>query len=886
MNRLLIVTLLFLSFVTHGEEMSKPNIIFVLADDLGWAELGCYGNEFNETPHLDALAKEGMRFTNAYASAPVCSPYRVSLLTGLVPARVGITDYLRPNSANALSTSHITLAEMFRRNGYATGMVGKWHLTGYKHHGAEFEIRPRDHGFDWNIGSEVKGVGNGANTWPYVFRDQGIRWLDLPENRLGEKEYLTDRLNLEAVDFVERSVADGNPFFLYLSHYAPHTILNGRDDLVDKYRRKHPPGKSGRENCYICEDAGLGKGDPGNHWAVDHNPHLAAMLESIDDGIGMLVAKLDELGISDNTIVIFTSDNGGERNVTSNAPLRGGKSQLYEGGIRVPLVVRWPDRIPSKVVSENATMNTDFYPTLLEAAGIEPDPEQILDGISVLSNWEDPDNVPERDFLAWHYPLDRPHFLGGVSGGAIRSGGWKLVEHFDSGKDELYSLRSDISESDDVSEHHPETVSELKRKLAEWRESVGGATPSPPFLLETRNLYFGDHFSDGLVSERLRYSKDWVAEDGVLKRLETGSDTTRIFLRDAEFTDALIRFKFRMGEATDIRLVTGNGGAYNAVLHIREDHFFLQTASDKSVPWFSYRHGECAFDFDPEKWYTMTVEFLDDEVVAHINRERVVYAKHPIIDQTRKYLALQVDEKFVCFDDFQVFTAASKKGDALDEGRAGLDAVLDRYPVPKSLEEEYQIEKRNAHEKLYQSDEFYRGLVKRVQTLDEKRKEQFPGVFLSTKDRRSAIGEERKRLLKSDPIYKELLHATHRSKRALETFLIEQKPEIENWPRSKKEAELERLRRRFATSDSYEALLEQSAKAEAELKSKYPQLYLSDEALAKKKKAVFAAANEGERFKLAAKERASAYQDQQEYLHRNDGELARISALREEVIQK
>jgi|TARA_B110000037_G_scaffold207224_1_gene253982 arylsulfatase A len=475
----LILSLLCLAIVPVLADEEKPNIVFVLADDLGWAELGCYGNDFNETPHLDRLANEGMRFTHAYGAAPVCSPYRAALLTGQVPARVGITDYLRPDASDGLSTDHVTLPEVLTRSGYATGMIGKWHLTGYRNHGAEVELRPRDHGFAWNVGSEVKSVGNGANTWPYVFRKQPISWIDLKENRLGKEEYLTDRLNLEAVEFIERSAKNGQPFFLYLSHYAPHTILNGRKDLVAKYREKHPPGKSGRGNCYLCEDAGLGKGDPANHWATDHNPHLAAMLESIDDGVGKISAKLEELGIAENTILIFTSDNGGESNVTSNAPLRGGKSELYEGGIRVPLIVRWPARVPKKTVSEVPTMNPDFYPTLLEAAEVKADPKQKLDGISTLANWKDPKSDPEREFLAWHYPLDRHHFLGGVSGGAIRAGAWKLIEHFDTGKVQLYSLVDDPSESKNLVSEYPDKVIEMKAKLALWRKSVGAQMADP-----------------------------------------------------------------------------------------------------------------------------------------------------------------------------------------------------------------------------------------------------------------------------------------------------------------------------------------------------------------------------------------------------------------------
>jgi len=881
MRNIIFLLVLFLVSSAHCGE--KPNIIFILADDLGWAELGCYGNEFNETPNLDALAKTGMRFTNAYASAPVCSPYRASFLTGQVPARVGITDYLRPNSANALSTAHTTLPEMLQRHGYATGMVGKWHLSGYRNHEAEFEVRPTDHGFDWHIGSEVKGVGNGANTWPYVFRDQPIRWIDLPEARLGEGEYLTDRLNLEAVDFVERSVAKEQPFFLYLSHYAPHTILNGRKDLVEKYRKKHPPGKSSRENCYICEDAGLGKGDPGNHWAMDHNPHLAAMLESIDDGIGKLSAKLEELGVAENTIFIFTSDNGGETNVTSNAPLRGGKSQLYEGGIRVPLIVNWPARMQQGSVSEQPTMNTDFYPTLLGASGIEPDSEQILDGVSTLEHWEDPDTETKRDFLAWHYPLDRPHFLGGVSGGAIRKGDWKLIEHFDAGKDELFSLEEDPSEQSNVASENPKVVAELKEQLDMWRESVGARTASPPILTEVRSLYFGDHFSPGLVSERLWYNKDWVAEDGILKRLKNGSENTRIFLRDAEYKDAVIRFDFRMGEANDVRLMTGSGGGYNAVIHLRQDHFFIQTAIDRSVPYFSYRHSECAFSFEHDRWYTMTVEFLGDEVVAHIDQDHVAYAKHPIIDRTRQYLALQVDESAAEFDNFQVFRAGGKKGDAAESGRAHLNSVVDKYPVEKSLEEQFQIEKSNAHERLYQNNKEYRDLVVRVDELDERNKKLFPEVCRSNKEFQKAISEERKRLQKDDPGYKETLHATHRANRAIEAYLIEQKPEVKDWPRSKKEAELERLRSRFEKEKAYLDLVSAADAAQANLESTYPQLFVSDEEIKKKKKAASEAAKNDPEFQAAKGERAAAYRAQQNYLLTQDERLARVVTLMDEA---
>jgi arylsulfatase A-like enzyme len=426
---------------------SRPNIIFVLADDLGWAELACYGNNFNETPNLDDLARHGMRFSQAYAAAPVCSPYRAALLTGQYPARVGITDYLRPTH-KPFSTQH---------------------LTGYRYHGAKIETRPKDHGFDEELICEVKGVGNGANFYPYKFRDQPVTWLNVTEKRLPGNEFLVDRMNLEAVEFIERH--KDHPFFLYLSHYATHTILHGKEELAEKYRTKHRPGESSRNKCYICRDAGL-DGDPRNHWAKHHNPHLAAMLESIDDGVGMIARKLDQLNLTDNTIIVFTSDNGGETNVTSNAPLRGGKSQLYEGGIRVPLIIRWPARVPGNSLCRAPTVNTDFYPTFLAASGIQLDPKQHLDGVSILSILQNPRASLQRNTFYWHYPLQKPHFLGGRSSGAIRKGHWKLIEFYDIGQIELYNIAEDIGEERNLKDSRTEKAGELLTLLRNWRKKT------------------------------------------------------------------------------------------------------------------------------------------------------------------------------------------------------------------------------------------------------------------------------------------------------------------------------------------------------------------------------------------------------------------------------
>jgi arylsulfatase A-like enzyme len=425
----------------------KPNIIFILADDLGWAELGCCGNTFNETPNLDKLAKQGMRFTDAYAAAPVCSPYRAAFMTGQYPARVGITDYLRPNDKKHLSTKYVTITEALKNAGYATGIIGKWHLTGYANHGAD-EFPPAMHGFDETIVSENRGIGGGSYFHPYHFNRE-------IQKRLGGKEYLVDRCNLEAIEFIEQH--KNEPFFLYLSHYAVHTRLNGKPELVAEFEKK----------------PGAGKGFK----ARRNNPHLAAQLKSIDEGVGMIITKLDELGLSNDTILVFTGDNGGEDRVTSNAPLRAGKSTLYEGGIRVPLIVRYPKIVPAGTICKTPTSNIDFFPTLCQAAGIEPDSKQYIDGVSILPLLKNPGYQLKRDTFYWHYPLAKPHFLGGRSSGAVRKGGWKLIEFFDTGQKELYNLADDIGEQNNLASKHPEKVAELYGLLKAWRNDVGAKIP-------------------------------------------------------------------------------------------------------------------------------------------------------------------------------------------------------------------------------------------------------------------------------------------------------------------------------------------------------------------------------------------------------------------------
>lgn len=424
----------------------RPNIIFILIDDLGWHELGCYGNTFNETPNLDKLAGQGMKFTSAYAAAPVCSPTRAALMTGQYPARVGITDYLRPNAANHLSTDYVTIAEMLQGAGYATGIIGKWHLTGYANHGAE-EFGPAVHGFDEVIVSENRGIGAGSYFYPYHFNREIAK-------RLPGREYLVDRCNLEAVEFIERHKDE--PFFLFLSHYAVHTRLQGKPALLSKYEKKSGAGKGNR--------------------AKRNNPHLAAQLESIDEGVGMIMRKLDELSLAEKTVLIFTGDNGGEDRVTTNGPLRAGKSTLYEGGIRVPLVARWPAAVKAGQVCDTPAITCDFYPTFLECAGLRADAGHHVDGVSLLPLLKDPQADLGREMLYWHYPLQKPHFLGGRSSGAVRCKNFKLVEFFETGDVELYNLATDIGERHNLAGQLPDRAGELQQRLTDWRRNLGTNT--------------------------------------------------------------------------------------------------------------------------------------------------------------------------------------------------------------------------------------------------------------------------------------------------------------------------------------------------------------------------------------------------------------------------
>ena len=441
-----------------AEAPAPPNIVFIYIDDLGWRDVGFMGSTYYETPHLDRLAEGGIVFTNAYANAPNCAPSRASLLTGLYTPRHGIYTVARPArgqarlrkliptpNTTALDTSFVTLAEALKTAGYATAHVGKWHLGGDGH-------RPQDQGFDVNIAGDAKGHP-ASYFYPYERGSSAV-----PGLREGghEGEYLTDRLTDEALRFIETHARQ--PFFLYFAHYAVHTPIRAKETLVEKYRRK-----------------------PGD--AVHNNPTYAAMVESVDESVGRVLGMLDERGLTDNTIVVFFSDNGGYGPATSMAPLRGSKGMLYEGGIRVPLAVYAPGLLPEVRRDDTPVIGTDLYPTLLAMAGVPLPPDQPFDGVNLRPLLTD-GTPPTPRALHWHFPAylqgysDTPGPWRTTPAAAIRQGDFKLIEFFEDHRLELYNLRTDPGEQNNLTETMPDKTQELHALMQSWRNSLNAPVPS------------------------------------------------------------------------------------------------------------------------------------------------------------------------------------------------------------------------------------------------------------------------------------------------------------------------------------------------------------------------------------------------------------------------
>ncbi|VGO18648.1 Arylsulfatase [Pontiella sulfatireligans] len=443
---------------------AKPNIVFVLADDLGYGGLGCYGSTFAETPNIDRLAREGMRFTQGYACAPNCAPSRAAIVSGQYPTRTGILrvqdrfksqknhiKVVYPKNKHDLDLSTITIAEALKKEGYRTAFLGKWHMG----HGEEFHASRQ--GFDLAIESAGK---------------KHFGFKTIPKTDIPKDVYLADYLTDRSLEFIDACRKDDEPFFLYLAHYAIHIPLEAKKEYLDRFREK------------------LG---------ADANPVVlkaAAMTASLDDSVGRLIAKLESTGQLENTLFVFSSDNGGyasggKKDPLSafNVPFRGMKKDLYEGGIRVPYIFHWPGKIKPGTVCEEPIIGVDLYPTFVEFAGGKPETSQILDGESLwpclLPNGNE---TLERDAIYWFFPNwtmfneDKGEWFQGWRN-AIRQGDYKLIEHVDGGKVELYNLSADPGEENDLSQSNPEKTAVLQRKLADWKKHTGApaAVPNPNY---------------------------------------------------------------------------------------------------------------------------------------------------------------------------------------------------------------------------------------------------------------------------------------------------------------------------------------------------------------------------------------------------------------------
>ncbi|UCF43700.1 MAG: sulfatase-like hydrolase/transferase [Planctomycetota bacterium] len=441
----------------------KLNFVFILIDDMGWTDPGCYGSTFYETPNIDKLAAEGMRFTNAYAASPVCSPTRASIMTGKYPARLGITQWIgAPDKpvkyVHNMPTEEPTIAEALRQAGYTTAFIGKWHLGNKPYY-------PEHQGFDINIAGNRKGHPHDGYFSPYNLEN-------LDDGPKGE--YLTDRLTDECLEFLDEN--SDKPFLLYLSYYAVHTPMQAKKDLIDKYTSKAEKLPPSDGPHYLAE------GDNIMTNQVQDHPVYAAMVQSTDESIGRLMNKLEALGLAGNTAVIFMSDNGGlstrkSKNIpTSNLPLRAGKGWLYEGGIRVPMTIKWPGRVKPPSVCNEPVTSTDFYPTMLQMANLPLRPNQHIDGLSLVPLLTGTGKF-DRDAIYWHYP--HYHGSGSRPGGAVRAGNYKLIEFYEDNRVELYNLKNDISEKRNLAEKMPQKTAQLKKMLRSWRESVRARMPKP-----------------------------------------------------------------------------------------------------------------------------------------------------------------------------------------------------------------------------------------------------------------------------------------------------------------------------------------------------------------------------------------------------------------------
>ncbi|WP_339722527.1 sulfatase [uncultured Paraglaciecola sp.] len=456
------------------EANKNSNVVFILVDDLGYSDIKAYNqNSFYETPNVDQLALTGTKFNNGYSANPVCSPSRYALLTGKHPSRVDSTDFFRHDKRKRraenfepaaikgfLASEEQTMAETFQENGYTTSFLGKWHL------GSEEKHWPENNGFDVNVGGHAAGSPSG-----YFSPHKNPRLSDGEEG-----EYLTERLTNEAINLLDGYAKQDKPFFMYLAYYTVHTPLGAPQETVDKYENKAKQlGLTNKDSDFKVEEQVWPVDTPRKVRTVQNHATYAAMVEEMDNNVGRILDKLKQTGLDKDTIIVFTSDNGGlstsEGSPTSNLPLRGGKGWLYEGGIKVPYIVKLPNTSSTGIEVNTPVFGTDFYPTLTQLVGIKPDNKDVIDGISLKSLLAGDDITKDLTRpLFFHYP----HYSnqGGFPGSAVRLGDWKLIERFEDGSQNLFNLSKDPGELVDLAETNPQKLNELTKILHNWYVDV------------------------------------------------------------------------------------------------------------------------------------------------------------------------------------------------------------------------------------------------------------------------------------------------------------------------------------------------------------------------------------------------------------------------------
>lgn len=450
-----------------AKSKKHPNVVFFLVDDLGWMDIGANGSTFYHTPNIDKLAREGMRFTQAYAASPVCSPTRASILTGKNPARLHLTQFIggvgNPDYVRNLPLEEVLFPEILQQADYSTIFLGKWHLNNQQGEGTFW---PDKQGFDINVGGHFRGG-------LYIKNNYFSPW-DIPNLENGpDGEYMTDRLAQEAVNFIDKKADD--PFLMYFSFYSVHAPFNAPEDRIEKYNRK-------KEAMALTDDERFGEETIGdqtfNFRNKQDHPTYAAMVESMDMAIGKVLDKIKEEGMEDNTVIFFFSDNGGlstsEGTPTANTPFRTGKGWLYEGGIREPAIVKWPGQIKPGTVSDALVTSMDFYPTILEMTGQPLRPDLHMDGKSIVPILQGKTNkIHEATYF--HYP-HRSNQKGRPSS-AIREGDYKLIVFLEDNRLELYNIKKDLGEKENLANELPEIREQLLLKLKKWWKEVDASFP-------------------------------------------------------------------------------------------------------------------------------------------------------------------------------------------------------------------------------------------------------------------------------------------------------------------------------------------------------------------------------------------------------------------------